>query len=373
MNSLNRRRFLSNSASGLAMGVGAVVGSAVPAFGQAPAVHTSAKSDRRTLIGEGDYQYEVSHDHFKLPSDFHWQTTHNVAVDRQNNVYIIHEGEEKLKDHPAIFVFDSEGVYIKSFGQEFQGGGHGLEVHQEGSAEFLYVTTSNGNRRFAKLTTDGETIWVKHAPMETGLYRENDDTVNSYVWGVRDCYKPTNTAFLDDGGFLVADGYGAFVIHRHDREGNYVSTIGKAGREKGQFRLPHGLWVDDRKEEKRIVVTDRSNNRVQFLDIEGNHLKTLKDFLLPANADIYQNILMIPELHARITLLDEDDNIIARLGDDAEYRKAVMANKRAMRNQPETWQDGRFIHPHDACFDKEGNILVAEWVSTGRISKLTLL
>ncbi|HVJ69698.1 MAG TPA: hypothetical protein VM510_17100, partial [Caulifigura sp.] len=26
--------------------------------------------------------------------------------------------------------------------------------------------------------------------------------------------------------------------------------------------------------------------------------------------------------------------------------------------------------PHDACFDPQGNIYVAEWVATGRVSKL---
>ena len=41
-----------------------------------------------------------------------------------------------------------------------------------------------------------------------------------------------------------------------------------------------------------------------------------------------------------------------------------------MRTKPETWQDGRFIHPHDACFDRDGNIFVVEWVSTGRVTKL---
>jgi hypothetical protein len=41
-----------------------------------------------------------------------------------------------------------------------------------------------------------------------------------------------------------------------------------------------------------------------------------------------------------------------------------------MRSQPERWQDGKFIHPHDACFDSQGNIYVAEWVATGRVSFL---
>ena len=31
----------------------------------------------------------------------------------------------------------------------------------------------------------------------------------------------------------------------------------------------------------------------------------------------------------------------------------------------------RFIHPHDACFDKAGNIYTVEWVVGGRVTKLT--
>ncbi len=364
---IDRRRFLTHSAAaGLAVGVGA------RALGQSPAVHTTDKTgDQKSIIGQGDYQYRISHDFFKLPKDFSWQTTHNVAVDSSNNVYIIHEGKKELKTHPSIFVFDAKGSYIKSFGQEFQGGGHGIEIRSEGGDEFIYATIFNGDRRFVKLTTNGETVWEKRAPLESGLYQKNDDKKKGYVFNRRDTYKPTNTAFLDDGGFLVADGYGAFVIHRHDQDGNYVSTIGKEGKKKGEFRLPHGLWVDNRNSEKRIVVTDRSNNRLQFFDLQGNHLKTMGDYLLPANVDSYGDLLLIPELLGRLTLLGPDDNVVARLGDDAEYRKLLLANKKEMRTKPDTWQDGRFIHPHDACFDKEGNILVAEWVQTGRVTKLT--
>lgn len=31
---------------------------------------------------------------------------------------------------------------------------------------------------------------------------------------------------------------------------------------------------------------------------------------------------------------------------------------------------GRFICPHSACFDHEGNIFVVEWVEAGRVTKL---
>ena len=44
-----------------------------------------------------------------------------------------------------------------------------------------------------------------------------------------------------------------------------------------------------------------------------------------------------------------------------------------LRTQPDRRQDGYFVHPHDACFDREGNIFVAEWVSIGRVTKLSRL
>ena len=47
-----------------------------------------------------------------------------------------------------------------------------------------------------------------------------------------------------------------------------------------------------------------------------------------------------------------------------------MADNFAMRRHPERWQKGKFIHPHDACFDRDGNIYMAEWVHIGRVSLL---
>ena len=42
----------------------------------------------------------------------------------------------------------------------------------------------------------------------------------------------------------------------------------------------------------------------------------------------------------------------------------------AVRTQPKEWLPGKFVHPHDACFDKDGNIFVVEWVNTGRVTLL---
>lgn len=329
----------------------------------------AAETGHGVVVGEGEHQYEVLHNWAKLPDKYTWQTTHNVAVDGQNRLYVIHEGREDQKDHPSVFVFDEKGDFVRAFGSEFQGGGHGLEVRKETDGEFLYITGYQQVKKIAKFTLDGEKVWEKFAPMASGVYAAGEDTKPEKVWG-RDRFMPTNFAFLPDGGFYVADGYGSHTIQRYDAAGNWTRTIGKPGTADGEFNLPHGVWIDDRKaDDPQLVVADRGNKRLQWFDLDGKHRRTMNDFLLPANVDRRGDLLLVPDLQARITLLDKDNNMI-HLGEDPAWREQVLKDKMAMRKNPGGWVSGKFVHPHDACFDKDGNIFVAEWVDTGRISKL---
>ncbi len=353
---ISRRRFLATTAVALA----------------APRVLTAQKSDKQLVIGVGAHRYEVLHDWARLPDKYSWQTTHNVAVDGDGLLYIIHEGRENLKDHPSIFVFDQQGKFVRAFGSQFQGGGHGLEVITEGKEQFLYVTGYQQLKNFAKLTLKGELVWEKRAPMDSHLYPKDEDTKPAKRWG-RDAFMPTNYAFLPDGGFYLADGYGSYRIHRYDKHGNWKSMFGAPGTEAGQFNTPHGIWLDDRPgKEPSIVVADRANKRLQWFTLEGKHLKTLDGFILPANIDVHHDVLLVPDLSARITLLDKDDQVIVHLGEDPAWREQVLKDGMKLRRDEkgEGWVAGKFLHPHDACFDPAGNIFVAEWVHTGRITKL---
>jgi hypothetical protein len=353
---LSRRTFLSTTAT---------------ASLAAPNILSAKKSQSGPLIiGEGEHRYEVHHDWAKLPGKYTWQTTHNVAVDKAGNLYVIHEGRANLKDHPSIFVFDPNGKFVRAFGNQFQGGGHGLEVRQEGNEEFLYVCAYQNVKAFAKLTLKGETVWEKYAPMDSGVYRKDEDTVRVKRWG-RDAFLPTNFAFLDDGGFLLADGYGSFWIHRYDKDANWVSKFGGPGKGEGKFATPHGIWIDRRPGKKqRVAICDRAHHTLQFLEMDGKYVETLKGYGLPANLDTWKNLLLVPELHARITLLNEKNEVVARLGDDVEN---VVKKKTVNRGKTQTWKAGKFVHPHDACFGANGDIYVAEWVQTGRVTKLKRL
>lgn len=361
MSDIRRRDFMR-----YAVGAAAVVA--------APTVITAKKTDSPTIVGSGDHQYEVQHNWPQLPDKFTWQTTHNVALDKAGNLYVIHEGRREQPDHPSIFVFDPDGKYVRSFGNDFQGGGHGIEVREENGEEFLYVTGYQQVKKFAKLGLDGEKIWERFAPMESGRYAAEEATKPELKWG-RDRFMPTNIAFHPtNGDFFVADGYGAWVVHVYDADANYKSSFGDPGpgTTAGQLDTPHGIWVDRRKaREPSIVVADRANNRLQWFTFDGKHIKTLDGFLLPANIDTYQDVMLVPELAARLTLLDGENKVIARLGDDAAWRDEV--NAKQVRRDENRWPAGKFVHPHDACFDADGNIIVAEWVDTGRVSRLKRL
>lgn len=337
-----------------------------------PRILTAKKSEKQLVIGAGEHRYEVIHNWPQLPDKYSWQTTHNVAVDKNGMLYVIHEGRENLKDHPSIFVFDKKGKFVKAFGNQFQGGGHGLEVRREGKQEFLYVTGYQQLKNFAKLTLNGEVVWEKRAPMESKLYPKDEDTKPTKRWG-RDAFMPTNYAFLPDGGFFLADGYGSFRIHRYDKDGKWLSMFGGPGKGPGQFDTPHGLWIDNRPgHESSLVVADRANKRLQWFTLAGKHLKTLDGFILPANIDSRGDVLLVPDLSARVTLLDKNDQVITHLGEDPAWREQVLKDNMKLRNSATgtEWVSGKFLHPHDACFDPAGNIYVAEWVNTGRITKL---
>ncbi len=359
--SWNRRALLQQSAFAGAIGIVGYHG--LSAKGSPSSVSSE------TVVGEGNHRYRLVHHCVQLPSQYTWQTTHNVAVDAENNLYVIHEGRENQKDHPSIFVFDDKGKFIRAFGSEFQGGGHGIEVRTEGSEQFLYVAAYQQVKAFAKLTLKGETVWKKYAPTESKIYHADEAVKPTKTWG-RDRFLPTNFAFLPDGGFFLADGYGAFQIHRFDKDGKWLSAFGGAGEGEGKFNTPHGLWIDDRDPQSpKLVVTDRAHHTLQIFNLDGKYERTITGFGLPANVDRQGDLLLVPELKARVSLLDRDYKTVATLGSDVDRIGNDKGN--TIRRDESKWLDGKFVHPHDACFDLAGNIYVAEWVQTGRVSKLT--
>ncbi len=332
-----------------------------------PFVHSAGKAEAKSaIVGEGEYRYECQHDWGQVPGHINWFETHGVAIDKAGNVHIKHRAGAENPTSSAsaqdtIVVFDPDGKFIRSFGKEYHGGGHGIDIREENGQEFLYLSCMMPVNLVVKTDLKGEVVWRKERKDLALCHKYDDEKAR---------FSPTNIAFAPGGGFYVADGYGSNYIHQYDKNAYWVRTWGGTGTDVGQFKTPHGIWLDDRVgHDPALVVADRANARLQYFDLDGQPLKVVQGVSFPAHFDIRGDVLLVADLHARVTLMDKENKVITHLGYDPEWTKKVLDGFK-MRSQPATWAPGRFIHPHDACFDQQGNIFVAEWVSTGRITKL---
>jgi len=276
--------------------------------------------------------------------------THGLAQDSRSRIYLCHTVHPESESQDAICVYDEDGEFVRSFGADFAGGAHGLEIRKEGRNEFLYHCDTK-RRLVVKTDLEGRVVWAMGPPKASGKYSNGEPFV------------PTNVCFASDGGFFVADGYGSSWIHKYDKMANYVSTFGGKGSEPGQVNCPHGLWLDTRHKEPLLVVADRSNRRLQYFDQEGQPVGFATDGIrLPCHFSIRGDLMLVADLESVVTILDKDNRVVAQIGD---------GHPSGLRDRPRTEHvTGKFIHPHDAIFLRNGDILVAEWVPTGRVTLL---
>lgn len=299
-------------------------------------------------MGTGSHVYEFEADWCKLPQGKQWGYTHGVAVDSEERILI----HNRSKD--AIAIFDRDGRFVKSWGEDFEQGAHGMLLSKEGNAEYLYLADPE-RHLVAKTTLDGERIWVLSYPKESGVY----DSEKTYC--------PTNVAVGPNGDVYIADGYGLSWIHQYSAKAEYIRSWGGKGREPGKLDCPHGIWLDTRGSKPVLTVADRGNARLQMFSLDGRHLGFVNDELRrPCHFDQANGELLVPDLHGRVTILDRQNKLVTHLGDNPDIWKS-----KGWPDVPHAMRvTGRFVSPHAACWDRQGNIYVVEWIPDGRVTKL---
>ena len=344
--SVTRRSFL----------VTAVAAAAAPAFLRA----TDKAGSRAPILGQGEHQYEAIHDWGELPRTIKYGNTHGVGEDSQGNIYVHHTVNATSESLDTMVVFDHNGKFIRSWGRQFRGGAHGLTIQKEGSEEFLYLCDFM-HGIVTKRTLKGEEVFTLGYPAESSAYKPKDQA-SAVV------YRPTNVAIAPNGDIYVGDGYGSSFINQYNQKAEFIRTFGGLGKGDDQIDCPHGLWIDMRSETPLLVVTDRGNSRLQRFTLDGKRVDSILGtskmpcYLHERNGDV-----VIADLLSKVTILDRKNNVVASLG-EGEYTNKDWST---VRNQaPGTFAPGRFVCPHGACFDHEGNIFVVEWVESGRVTKL---
>jgi hypothetical protein len=274
--------------------------------------------------------------------------THGVVVTRSGEIIIFHQA------NPAVLFYSPEGQLLRSWGN--YPGAHGLTLVEEQGQEFLWLVDET-TTEVVKCTLDGNVIQRLEKPAHSGYeknrYSPTWVAINEIRWG-------------GNGDIWLADGYGASLVHRFNLKGHYLQTLdGTEGA--GRFDCPHGLGLDTRRGEPELYVADRGNRRFQVYSVDGCYRRSFgQDFLTSPDTCIRMGTnLLVPELIAGITVLNEEDQPIAHLGMNAQA------------NLQEGWPDHRpnikpgvFNSPHSATADSSGNIYVVEWVTGGRVIKL---
>ncbi len=330
-------------------------------------------------IGFDSHSYEWIEDWARIPDDAArregW-SHHGLVSTAENTLIGFHPGKS------SVLVFDQQGGLVRSWSTDLTEG-HGLTLFHEAGEERLWIADSGSKKlkchgydyppgndqisgRVVKFSLDGQALSQLQRPL-LSIYE-----------GTR--FSPTAVAVNEEvhggnGDVWVADGYGAYLVHRFDREGHYLSSLsGEEGA--GRFDCPHGIFIDRRKAEPELYVADRSNARFQVYDLEGGFKRVFgSEFLTTPSAMVtYQDVMVVAELRARLTLLDIDDRLLGYLGDnEAVSYLDGWPNTLDGQGQivpSDRLEPGKFNSPHGLVVDNEGNLYVSEWLIGGRYIKL---
>ena len=270
-----------------------------------------------------------------------------VVIDREGLIYSNTDTER------SILVHRPDGTLVRAMAANYPGI-HGMVIREENGVEYLYAAHLPG-RQVLKLRLDGTLVWALGVPMESGKYDDNPAA-----------YNPTGIAVAPDGRIYVADGYGRQWVHVFGPDLVYQTSFGGRGSEPGSFQTCHGLAVDTRGPEPRLLVCDRENRRIQRFDLDGGFIDVpVSGLRRPCAISIAGDELAIAELEGRVTVLDEDFELIGHVGDNPD--SSQWANNGV---PPSAWKDGVFTAPHGCALDAEGNLYVSDWNANGRLSKV---
>ncbi|HSA56885.1 MAG TPA: peptidyl-alpha-hydroxyglycine alpha-amidating lyase family protein [Gemmatimonadaceae bacterium] len=237
----------------------------------------------------------------KMPEGRTWGATSAVEIDRDGvSIWVAERcGQNSClnSDLDPILKFDSTGKLVRSFGKGMLIFPHGIFVDREGN---IWVTDGQDNapRRGRGQPADAPLPPPPARSIGHNVYKFSPDgrllLTLGKTGGAREpefFFQPNDILVAPNGDIFVAEGHSNAEtanarILKFDRTGKLLKVIGKRGNGPGEFLQPHALAMDA---QGRLFVGDRSNNRIQILDQEGNLLDTWYQFSRPSGIYIDRN------------------------------------------------------------------------------------
>jgi len=314
------------------------------------------------VTGNGEWTYEVVVGWGQLPEGKALGPTHGtVLVGPEGNIYFCTNSKE------SIIVWKEDGTYVKSIAPECQGF-HAMQIQEENGKSYIYGAQNNGygNNERKKEGLEPYPFRVCKIDLEGKLIATWPNEKTGEIekgWGGL-----TAVAVAPDGSIFAAMGYGSNLIHKFDAEGKHLKTFGGRGKEDGKFNTCHGLTIDTRFGEPRLLVADRENRRLVHMDLEGNFIAThASNLRRPCSFSWHGEFLGVAELAGRCVILDKEGTPLAFLGDQPDPKKRANFGVPSKDQVP-----GLFTAPHGLGFAPNGDLYVQDWNVDGRITKLKL-
>jgi hypothetical protein len=198
----------------------------------------------------------------KLPAGEYLGESVAVATNSKGHVFVYHRSATT-----RLFEFDQNGNFLKEIGKGYYGFefAHSVRVDPQDNI----WTVDEGTNMVTKFSPEGKVLMVlgRRPPAVEGAVATPtgpNKPAEKYIF----C-RPTDVGWDPQGNIFVSDGYCNNRVVKFDKDGRFVAQVGseKAGKEPGEFNLPHGLQVARTGD---VYVADRTNFRYQILD---NNLK----------------------------------------------------------------------------------------------------
>ncbi len=329
------------------------------------------------IIGHGDYRYKVHQDWGKLDKEKYPIKNCHAMVQLKNGDLLALCDDNKHN----FLLYSPEGELKKAWITEYPGA-HGIEVFEEDGKEFFIVVDSGwavrkGKQykeigRVAKTTVDGQVVFSLGHPQ----------TVGAYETGQR--FMPCDAAVAPNGDIYVADGYASQWVLQYDKHGRFIRKFGGGSEkdENAKLKNSHGVSVDLRDPENpKLIVSSRAENKLKVFTMEGVFIENID---LPGayggqavvhGGNLYVGVCWSKEngtgkklkQSGFVAILDKNNKVISCPGgNEPKYIDGLI--------QPMYQERKTFLHVHDVCVDKRGNIYVVQWNSKGAYPiKLELL
>jgi len=248
----------------------------------------------------------------------------------------------------VVVRFDADGNTVKTFGGGEFIWPHGIDVDADGNvwvADAVSAERATDGKRghqVIKFSPEGKVLMRLGTPGVPG----NDATHFN---------APSDVVVAANGDIFVADGHGDTTNNRvvkFAKDGKFVKAWGRTGYGPGEFRTLHAIAIDAR---GRVFVADRSNNRIQIFDQDGNHLATWTQFGKPSGISFDER--------GRIYVADSESDNVQNPGWEMGIRIGDAATGWVSEFILYPWGDPRDPAGNGAEFaaaDRAGNIYAGE-------------